>query len=470
MRMLSGLRTQLAVGAALLALLVVAIAGGTLAWQLDRQDRLDVDTALQERSERISADIGKMLGGAEAGHVDESPDPYGDLLGGSESLVRLMADGELVAQRGELPSSGADIPAEPGLTTVEIDGVPWRSLVLDEGGAQLQVLQSLAPVESRLARNLLLVAVVTAGATLLGALGGSLIAARLLRPLESLRIAAVTLRDDRDGDELLPVLRTPTEVADLTSTLNTLLHRLRASTDAARRFTADAGHELRNPLTSIGAYLEALERLPDPDPPRSDLVGALREEYGRVVSLLNGLQALARGDAGVLPPREQIEVSDVVDDAIAHARLRHSDVQFVIHSRSNSVVGGWRDGIRGAIDNLLENAAIHGRPAGTVVATLEDQADSVVLTVSDDGPGIPAGLRADMLRRFVRGERTRSAGSGLGLALVAQQAELHGGEVRLGESETGGLEAVLRLPLSRGDADQRSLVEKASGCARGSRG
>jgi signal transduction histidine kinase len=436
------------VGAALLAGVVVVIAGGTLAWQFERQDRAEVDSALVDRADRISADIGKMLTGAEDGHANESTDPYGDLLGGSESLVRLLVDGELVAQRGELPATDAPIPHDMGFSTIQIDGSPWRSLVQESAGAQLQVLQSLAPVEDRRTRNLWLVAWVTAAATLLGALGGWFVAVRVLRPLERLRAAAVNLRDERDS-ERLPVVRAPAEVADLSSTLNAMLDRLRSSTNAARRFTADAGHELRNPLTSIGAYLESLERLPaGDDAHRDELVIAMREEYTRIVSLLDGLQALARGDAGVLPAREDFDVADVVEDAVAQARRRHPDVQYNT-SVDEAIVSGWRDGFRGAIDNLLQNAALHGRPAGQVLVDVRARAERVKVTVSDDGPGIPPERREDMLRRFVRGERTRADGSGLGLALVAQQAELHGGEVTLGDAASGGLAVTLDLPVAR---------------------
>ena len=450
MRAIRGLRAQLAAGAALLGLLVVAIAGGILAWQLEQQDRSDTDSALLERSDRIGADVDKML--SDEGHGGESTDPYGDLLGGSESLVRLFVGDQLVAQRGELPATDDSIPHSAGFTTVDIDGEQWRSFVRESGGAQLQVLQSLAPIAERRDRNLVLIAWVTLGATVLGALGGWLLAARLLRPLERLRVAAVTLRDDRESDDGLPAVRGPVEVSDLASTLNALLDRLRSSTNSARRFTADAGHELRNPLTSIGAYVEALERAPDDAAHRAHIVAAMRTEYNRVVSLLDGLQALARGDAGVLPAHDEIDLAELVGDAVSDAGRLHPEIRFVLGSLDDARVTGWRDGVHGAIDNLLENAALHGRPSGTVTVELRARPEDVLLTVSDDGPGIAPDLRADMLRRFVRGERTRSDGSGLGLALVAQQAELNGGEFALGASPSGGLLATLRLPTRGRDS------------------
>jgi two-component system sensor histidine kinase PrrB len=114
-------------------------------------------------------------------------------------------------------------------------------------------------------------------------------------------------------------------------------------------------------------------------------------------------------------------------------------------------VHGWPVGLRLAVDNLLDNAALHGRPEGTVDVQLTHDTDTVRITVGDDGPGIPADRRQAMKDRFTRGARTRSPGSGLGLALVDQQAHLHHGTLHLGAAPAGGLEATLSLPSTPED-------------------
>jgi two-component system sensor histidine kinase PrrB len=100
------------------------------------------------------------------------------------------------------------------------------------------------------------------------------------------------------------------------------------------------------------------------------------------------------------------------------------------------------------VDNLLDNAALHGRPDGTVDIRLTHDATTARIAVSDDGPGIPPDQRHATKERFTRGARTRAPGSGLGLALVEQQAHLHHGTLHLGQSPDGGLRAIVSLPTA----------------------
>jgi len=228
-----------------------------------------------------------------------------------------------------------------------------------------------------------------------------------------------------------------------------MIERQQRSMEATRRFTADAGHEIRSPLTGLGMDIETLARNPDIDPGRrEEMLEAMSREHGRIVSLLEGLQALARGDAEALPDREAIDVPELIGQAVESARRRHGGVGFAIGEIEPVTVDGWPDGLRLAIDNLLDNAALHGRERGTVEIATIREGETVRIVVSDDGPGIPARDRERLRRRFARGERPRAPGSGLGLALVEQQARLHGGLLELADAPTGGLEAALALPLS----------------------
>jgi two-component system sensor histidine kinase PrrB len=234
-----------------------------------------------------------------------------------------------------------------------------------------------------------------------------------------------------------------------------MLGRLQASTVAmdralqsTRRFAADAGHELRTPLTGLRANLDALERNPDlPLEERLALVRETTAEQERIVHLLEGLQALARGDAADSLPREDVELADLVDAAVFGARRRHPRVQMELEeSIADAAVHGWDGGLRLLVDNLLDNAALHG--ARTVLVGLREDGDALVLTVADDGPGIPAEERERVLEPFARGSRATGRGTGLGLAIVAQQAALHGGTLTLGDAELGGLAVEVRLPAA----------------------
>ena len=143
---------------------------------------------------------------------------------------------------------------------------------------------------------------------------------------------------------------------------------------ATRRFAADAGHELRTPLTSVQATLSTLERHLDlPPERRAEMLGDALAEQRRLVELLDGLQALARGDAGPLELTE-VDLAEVVDAAAAAAARappRRCDLQRRAARCARSSSTGWEPGLRLLADNLVENAARHGRADGQVRVTLD---------------------------------------------------------------------------------------------------
>jgi len=456
MRLPPSLRAQLAAATALLVLLIVALAGLTIAIRIDHRDREEVDEQLSARADRVLADLDKVLG-TEAPKTDQRApkapapdDTYGDLLDGSGSLVRVIADGRVIAQRGALPTTDLSVPADVGFANVNVNAQPWRSLVVpspDQDGTSLQVLQSLVPVQERLSANARLVALVTVVATVLAAVTGWLVGRLVLNPLARLASGAVQIAHDPDPGHRLPEVSSPSEVAALSATLNGMLDRLGSNIETTRRFTADVGHELRTPLSVIGTYLESLLTAPTlADDARQVSLLAMSAQHRRMVSLLEGLQTLARAEAGALPQSAQLEVGTLVEECVRQAMRHHLDVSYTFQDASDGAeILGWRDGLRLAIDNLLDNAALHGRPAGHVDVRVELLAEHLRVTVADDGPGIPAEQREHVRERFARGERTRSPGSGLGLALVEQQARLHGGELHLADARPQGLTASITL-------------------------
>lgn len=447
----ASLRGRLAVGAAAVALISVAAAGIGIVWQLDRQDRAETDKELRARAAHIMAGD-KMSEEAQEDAADGREDTYRVLLDGSGSIVRLIEYGAVIAERGDEQGAQIPVPTARGMSDVIVGGTTWRSFVIPvDAETTLQVLESLAPVDERLARNVQTVGLVTAAVTVFAAIIGWVVAAGILRPLDRLRSAAQGVRGDLDAHPL-PRSDRPSEVGELTDTLNEMISRLQNSTAVARRFTADAGHELRTPLTSMGAYIETLRREPEPAASRrQEITTELAAEHQRLVSLLSGLQQLARVDAAVLPAREEIDIVELLDGSVRRARVRHPDVSFALtqDARDAPLLDGWPDGIRVLVNNLLDNAALHGRPGGQVVVTTRLGEGMLRVRVEDDGPGIPAADRDRMWERFARGAHARSSGSGLGLALVAHQVALHGGTVSLGRSEEwGGLSVEVRLPVA----------------------
>ena len=269
------LRTQLTLAVTAVLVLAVTLAGLTIVLRLDHRDRADVDRGLAARAAAVSAAASRS----------------GVLPAGDTYAVRLITDVRVRAQTG--PTADFPLPVGTGYSTVSAGGQSWRSLVLElPSGARLQVLVSLADLQRRAAGNAAAVSLIALLGALLGGLGAWLLSGRLLRPLERLTADARELRPD-DADQRLPVLTGPPEVAELATTLNVLLDRLQADEVATRRFSADAGDELRAPLTSLGADLETLLDHPDlPATQRHLILAGMADEHQRIVALFDKLEAI----------------------------------------------------------------------------------------------------------------------------------------------------------------------------------
>jgi len=443
MRAPRSLRARITLAALLAVALGGAVAGALLLAAIERDGRRTVDRDLRERVESVMGGRGPGRS-FEEGRPGRPPPGGEELLAGSGSFVQVAIAGQVLDRRGDVPDDPPPVPQDDGYRTVEIDGAEWRSLTVSFRGprdVRLQVLSSLDPVDDRVASIRTLVIVLGLGALALTGLAAWAFTTVALRPLGRLQAGAARVSGAEDLQTPLPV-EGPDEVRSLATTLNAMLARLQASSAATRRFAADAGHELRTPLTGLRANLDALERNPDlPPEQRAALVRDTAAEQERIVHLLDGLQALARGEAAESLPREDVELGDLVDAAVYAARRRHPDVAFELDDRvGDATLRGWAGGLRLLVDNLLDNAALHGRPDGHVRVGLERDGDALVVRVEDDGSGIPPGDRERLLEPFARGNGATVPGTGLGLAIVAQQVALHDGDLRVGESEAlGGL-------------------------------
>jgi len=474
------LRARIALAAVAAVAVVGAIAGIVLLAEVGRDGRAAADRALARRVASIERrPPGLPPGGPPPGGPADRP----GLLAGSGTFVQVAYRGELIERRGDIPAGAPGVPRRNGFRTVDIGGTPWRSLTAPVGppaGLRVEVLSSLAPVEARVARVRDLVILLGLGALALTGLAAWGFTTLAVRPLERLRERARRVSGAADLASPLPEDDGPDEVRSLARALNEMLERLRASTDAleralmaTRRFAADAGHELRTPLTSVRANLDALERNPGlPADERRALLLETIAEQERITHLLEGLQALARGEAAESLPRERVEIADLVDTAVAAARRRHPGVTYELREEiGGATVDGWPSGLRLIVDNLLDNAALHGRPGGAARVALRRDDGDAVLRVEDDGPGIPAGERAAVLEPFARGPGARAAGTGLGLAIVAQQVQLHGGVLRLDDSALGGLGVEARLPVAGpGGSGPDVSVRRPAGSAPGRSG
>jgi two-component system sensor histidine kinase MprB len=233
------------------------------------------------------------------------------------------------------------------------------------------------------------------------------------------------------------------EIARLGQTLNALLSTVDQHQQAQRRLVADASHELRTPLTSLRTNLELLARSPNiSDDERQAILTDLVAQAAELSSLVGQLVDLEREPLGTNEPRLEVALDEIVEAAVARARLHAPGLRFTVNVERTPVVG-QAGVLERAVANLLDNAAKWSPPGGEI----DVQLVGGTLSVRDHGPGIDPADAPHVFERFYRSARARALpGSGLGLSIVRQAAEDHGGQAWLLPAPGGGTIACLRIP------------------------
>lgn len=265
-----------------------------------------------------------------------------------------------------------------------------------------------------------------------------LVTRRALRPVEGIRGEMAAITASTDLSRRVPEPDSGDEVARLARTTNETLAALEASVERQRRFVADASHELRSPIASLRTQLEVAEAHPE----LLDVGGAVADTV-RLQGLAADLLLLARLDAGEEPRFGAVALGEVVREAAGRrGKVRCGELDEV-------EVAGSRGQLERVLANLLDNAERHA--AGRVDVGLRREGGWAVLTVVDDGPGVPVADRERIFERFVRLDEARArddGGAGLGLAIVRDVVVRHGGEVSVGEGPLGGACFTVRLPVA----------------------
>ncbi len=304
------------------------------------------------------------------------------------------------------------------------------------------------------------------------ALIGAAIVRRTLRPLSRVAATATQVSElPLDRGEVALAVRVPdqdtdprTEVGQVGAALNRMLGHVagaltarQASEARVRRFVSDASHELRTPLASIRGYAELTRRSRQELP--GDVAHALsrvESEAIRMTGLVEELLMLARLDEGRPMRRRPVDLSMLLVDTVSDAHAAGPDHQWQLDLPDEPVtVLGDDSQLHQIVANLLANARVH-TPAGSsvTVSLVVSGTAEAVLSVTDDGPGIPAGLLPEVFERFARGDSSRSRGTGtgstgLGLSIVAAVVAAHGGRVDV-TSEPGRTSFAVHLPLDQG--------------------
>jgi signal transduction histidine kinase len=427
----------------------------------DRQLRGQFNDEVRSNSDQLAHELHlEWVGGAFL-NCKKQRVSLKDYTSAEHAQIRIYSQpGVLLCTQEDVKVKGVKfLPATPSFPpptqagTYELGGylVDAQQLNAPPNPVWLLYARPLSDVDQALGRVRLILLLGVIGGTVLALLGGLATAARAMRPIKQLTAAAREIERTRDPALRVPQPEAEDEVAELARTVDGMLGALdaaRGDTHAAlerqREFVADASHELRTPLTSLLANLELLAE--ELDGEQADTAHAALRSARRMRRLVGDLLLLARADARRTQSRGPTDLANVLLEAASELGPMAEDHDLSIDAQP-AVVPGVKDDLHRLTLNLIENAARHTPPGTHIRASTAIENGTAILTVEDDGPGIPPELGMRVFDRFVRGPEVGSRGSGLGLAIVRAVAESHGGTVALEHPGAGtGARFVITIP------------------------
>ncbi|MGH9110353.1 MAG: sensor histidine kinase [Acidimicrobiales bacterium] len=353
-------------------------------------------------------------------------------------------------------ASGTSVP--PALVRAVAGGSPAQQLVVIAGqptvvvGVPLRSIEvsyfeehSLTELQSTLNVLATVLTTVAIATTVGGALAGWAASRRLIRPLSDIARVAT----DIAGGTLERRLPDDPDLQPLVTSFNGMVGALQRRIERDARFASDVTHELRSPLTTIGASVELLgsyrERLPDGGTRALD---TLQFEVERFSTMVQDLLEIARTDAGAA----ELHMTEVPLDELVVLTVSRHDPGLPVLVAPAAVglrIRGDKRRLQRVLDNLLDNATLHA--GGPVSVTVGVDGGWATVAVDDQGPGVPLAERERVFERFYRGaasgRRRATSGTGLGLALVAEHVAAHRGTVRIEDRPAGGTRVVVSLPI-----------------------
>jgi two-component system heavy metal sensor histidine kinase CusS len=354
-------------------------------------------------------------------------------------------------RRGESISPGNPaLPRkEPQFFTHIADGRSWRIGVMGNPYMTLVIGADLNEFMTGMTelRNAYLAALPVV--LLLVAAGAWLVATRALRPVTTLTqtVEGITARG---LDQRITTRAHEAEFARLITVFNQMLDRLEKSFHQATRFSADASHELKTPLTIMQGELEAALQAAPTGSDQQRTYGELLNEVQRLKSITQKLLLLSRADAGQLTlDLQDLNLSAMLEDVLEDTTIMAGDLKLEHNLQAGVHVRADADLLQQVLHNLATNAIKYNQPGGRIIFTLTSDANHVTLQVSNTGPGIPEADREKVFERFYRGDASRNRqteGLGLGLSLAREIVRAHQGTLVL-EQQTNGLTSFkLELP------------------------
>lgn len=430
------------------ALLMVLMAALLLAFLLSVSGSVTTQTAMDQLERAVRGNL-RQVGMADG--ILQLGEDFSFYDNGVFTLIYSQSEALLA---GQVPVAfTASEPFQNGLTRPVRVG-PTRYYVLDfwlplswEGGVWIRGILE-APEHPQLLTNLIRIAMVVMPMfILLSALGGYLIARRAFRPLEQITSTAAAINEAADLSARVDVPPGSNEFARLASTFNQMFARLERAFEAEKQFTADASHELRTPVSVIKSACEYAEKYGETPEEQRETLAMIRRQADRMAALIGQLLSIARLDQGADAIRpERTNLSELVETVCreqAHAQQR-------MLCQAEPGMSAMVDAalITRLLQNLIDNAVQYGKPDGHVWVSLRREREEVLLSVRDDGMGIPEDQQEKIWQRFYQVDPSRSAksGAGLGLSMVQKIAQAHGGYMTLQSAPGAGSTFTLHLP------------------------
>ncbi|NWB26258.1 heavy metal sensor histidine kinase [Pseudomonas gingeri] len=346
------------------------------------------------------------------------------------------------------------LPAQPGLTSLQIDGTAYRVFNApltpgQAGSPRLTLILDITHHQHFLQRMQQLIWLTVSLSALATALLGAWAARSGLRPLRRMSDVAGSI----SANSLTHRLATgqmPPELAELAQAFNAMLGRLEDSFQRLSAFSADIAHELRTPLSNLLTHTQVTLTRPRPLEDYREALHSNLEELQWMAQLVNDMLYLAKADHGLLSPkREPLELADELDVLLEFFAPLAEDNQVRLTRDGAASLSGDRSMLRRALSNLLDNALRFTPAGGEIRIRLETTGSGLRIEVENSGEGIPAPLLPRLFDRFYRADPARHEGSsehaGLGLAITRSIIQAHGGQIRC-ESEAGWTRFIIELP------------------------
>ena len=459
-------------GAALVALTLLAF--GWLVYELAANSQ---PNAQDEALKQLAADALTSVSTAQPGELNGTTTPS---MSGAEDLAHrtdpftevLTSSGVVLSSTGRVGSAAPTVPATlldtaatggaietvdmPGSPQLRLYARPWTRTDLGLSGFVVAGQPTSIQTENRKGiRGFLIISSVP---TLLAAfLASWLITGRALRPLKTVVETADSIARTRDLKRRLPPAKRRDEIGLLSESFNGMLQQVEAANqqltvalDAQRRFVADASHELRTPLTTIRGNADLLAHGPSvTEEVRAAAAHDIASEGERMSRLVEHLLTLAQADAGQHLELAPVSLRPLLESVCRQAQATHQDRSFRNVGLTDATTNGDEDAIVQLLWILVDNAVKFTKPGGSVELCLRQHDTTVLLTVADDGTGIPPADLERIFGRFYQADPARSnKGSGLGLSIARLIVDQHHGTVTARNNDGPGVTFTVTFPLA----------------------